>query len=212
MILLFPLAPMSSPVARTCGMHPHLVHITPVPPPTPESKPTSAPPWKISPPVSTLVHYKPFSSQQPERSSRECKSDHITTLLTTFQVLSSEFEIKLKFLTWPARHQLASVSSAPSDSILLGAHCTPVTLVSFRQLVPPSGFLHLLHFCLNNLPQIFVYLWGLSTNAPALERPRLTTPLKYASSNFYVSHYPILFFMASIAVWRHLIYLLAACL
>lgn len=86
-------------------------------------------------------------------------------------VASTELEKEFKFFTWLDKHQLASVSSTPSDIFLLGAPCTSITLTFFLQLVPLSGSLHLLHFCLNNLPQIFASLMGPEHKCSTLERP-----------------------------------------
>ena len=100
-------------------------------------------------PAATLIPYNPFPSQQPEESLKESTSGHVTTLLKTFQLLPSEFEIRFEFLTWPARHQWVSVSSSPSDITWLGAPCTPAQEPPFCS--SSSLIWHLLHFCPSSL-------------------------------------------------------------
>lgn len=146
----------------------------------------SLPRW-TGPPASTPFPAIPFPNNNQRIYKRmQVRSCHHPA--KNFPVTSIELEKEFKFLTWLAKHQRASLSSTPSDIFLLGAPCTSVILAFFLQLTPLSGSLYLLHFCLNNLPQIFE-AWEASFMGPehkcfTLERPFQITLFKVCLFRF----------------------------
>ena len=172
-ILGCPLSFILSPVVCTFRMHPQHVHPSPVLPPTFGSKPLSSLLW---------VNWSSYCSFYPQQSLFLTATRRIFKIIQvrsghyppkTFQLLPFEFEIRLEFLTQPARHQWASVSSAPPDITLLGTACPFVAWVSFLQLIFPQG----LGICCTSAWAIFLTSFcnscSFSTNAPTFHRPFL---------------------------------------
>lgn len=108
-ILGCPLSFILSPVFCTFRMHPQHIHPSPVLLPTSESKPLSSLIW---------VNWSSCCSY-PQQSLSLIATRRIFKIIQvrsghypakTFQLLPFEFEIRLEFLTQPARHQWASLS------------------------------------------------------------------------------------------------------
>lgn len=108
-------------------------------PPHPSPSPLSSLIWVNSSSCCYSCPLQPLSLSATWRISERIQVTSCSYPAKSCPLLSTGFEMRFEFLPWPARHQLASISSIPSDVPVLCGSCS-LSVSTFAPLLPKQSF------------------------------------------------------------------------